>query len=270
MRALHAESAGVTDTQRFSLQALAARLGSRRARFDVEYVDHCTSTNDVLATRPATPGIGVVVAGRQSAGRGRRGRPWQSPPGSGLTFSCSWALPPGTAPAGLSLAVGLAVAEALESLGARGIALKWPNDVLAGGAKLAGILIELGTGPQGTRRAIIGIGLNLRGTPDALPPGATALCDHLDTDPGDEAVLAALLLHLDDRLQAFAEQGFAAAREAWQARDAFAGQAVRVIGDHGEQTGQCTGVDTDGALLLRDAEGTHRVLAGDVSLRSTA
>lgn len=270
MRALHAESARLTDLPRLSLQALADRLGGQQAQFDIEQVEHCASTNDALATRPAGPGMTVLVAARQSAGRGRRGRPWQSPPGTGLTFSCGWTLPVGTAPAGLSLVVGLAVAEALETLGARDIALKWPNDVLAAGAKLAGILIELGSGPLGTRRAIIGIGINLRGTPGELPPGATALARHLAEPPADEAVLAAVLLHLQRRLQAFAARGFEAARADWQARDAFAGRAVRIIGDTGEQSGLCVGVDRDGALLLRDDAGTRRILGGDVSLRSAA
>lgn len=270
MRALHAESARLTDLPRFSLQVLADRLGGQQALFDIEHVEHCASTNDALATRPAGTGMAVLVAARQSAGRGRRGRPWQSPPGTGLTFSCGWTLPIGTPPAGLSLVVGLAVAEALEALGARGITLKWPNDVLAGGAKLAGILIELGTGPQGARRAIIGVGINLRGAAGELPDGATALARHLTAPPTDEAVLAAVLLHLHRRLQAFTALGFASAQADWQARDAFAGRSVRILGDTGEQIGLCAGVDRDGALLLRDDAGTRRILSGDVSLRSAA
>src|SRR5690606_37903207 len=123
--------------------------GEQQPCFDVTYVDACLSTNDELIQRTPGAGIDVLITDRQLAGRGRRGRSWQSESGHSLTFSCGWNPPAHCPPpGGLSLVIGLAVAEALESIGARGVAVKWPNDVLAGGTKLAGILIELASGQQ--------------------------------------------------------------------------------------------------------------------------
>ncbi|MDX5446353.1 MAG: biotin--[acetyl-CoA-carboxylase] ligase [Zoogloeaceae bacterium] len=252
-----------------STSITAAHLGEAARHFALEFLEQCDSTNDALAARPvAEADIQVVLARSQTAGRGRRGRSWLSAPGQGLTFSCGWNLPDsGPSPAGLSLVAGLALAEALESLGARGVRLKWPNDLLAGSAKLGGILIELVSGQRRARRVIIGIGLNLRSAGDELPPEATALHQHIDHLPADEAVLARILLSLHARLQDFATSGFAGLRAEWQARDAFAGRMVRVLSEAAEQHGRCEGVDADGALLLGGPEGMQRILSGDVSLR---
>ncbi|MDX5363783.1 MAG: biotin--[acetyl-CoA-carboxylase] ligase [Pseudazoarcus pumilus] len=254
-----------------STDLTASHLGEAARHFALEFVAQCTSTNDTLAERGADEGrLQVLLAHCQTAGRGRRGRSWLSIPGRGLTFSCGWNLPQtAPSPAGLSLVVGLALAEALESLGAHNIRLKWPNDLLAGGAKLAGILIELVSGQQRTRRVIIGIGINLRGDGE-LPPGATALCDHAAQLPADEAILARILRRLRARLLDFAAGGFAAVRDDWQQRDAFRGQAVCITGDAMNEQGLCEGVDTDGALLLRTPGGMQRILSGDVSLRAGA
>ena len=245
-------------------------LGNAATQFTLDFVEHCASTNDSLSARPPVKNaMEVLLAHRQTAGRGRRGRSWLAQPGQGLTFSCRWT-PPEHAPplSGLSLSVGLAVAEALQSLGARGIALKWPNDLLANGGKLAGILIELASGQHRTRSVFIGIGLNLRSAPGELPFTATALHAHMDTPPPDEAILARILLRLHARLQDFADGGFACMRDAWQANDAFAARSVRISGEGIDCEGTCEGVDHDGALLLRTSSGAQkRILSGDVSLR---
>lgn len=253
-----------------STELTASHLGEAARHFALEFVPQCSSTNDLLATRQQDEGVvQVLLAHSQTAGRGRRGRSWQSAAGQGLTFSCGWNLPQAApSPAGLSLVVGLAVAEALESLGARDIRLKWPNDLLAGGAKLAGILIELVSGQHRSKRVIIGIGINLRSNDKELPPGATAVQDHAPPLPADEAVLACILLRLRARLLDFATGGFAAVRDDWQTRDAFADQPVHITGDAIQEHGLCEGVDTDGALLLRTPAGTQRILSGDVSLRA--
>jgi BirA family transcriptional regulator, biotin operon repressor / biotin---[acetyl-CoA-carboxylase] ligase len=260
------------DVPPFSLALATSHLGEAARHFALEVVDECASTNDVLGARaPSTGPMQVLLARRQTAGRGRRGRQWLSAPSQGLTFSCALFLSPGAPPPnGMSLAVGLAVAQALEALGARSITLKWPNDVLAGGAKLAGILIELSSGQQRTRSAVIGVGINLRAAPAALPPGATALAHHIQTLPTDEQVLAQILLHLRARVRDFETSGFAGLRDAWQTRDAYSGRKVRISGDTHERIGLCDGVDHDGALLLRDSAGTHRIFSGEVSLRPEA
>lgn len=250
---------------------LTELLGEAAPAFSLDYVEECSSTNDLLASCPAhDTRLQVLIAHHQSAGRGRRGRHWLSPAGQGLTFSCGWSLaadaPP---PTGLSLTVGLALAEALEDLGARGVALKWPNDLLIDGAKLAGVLVELSSGQQRTRRAIIGIGLNLRAD-HPLPGCATALQQHVAELPPAELVLATILLRLRARLNDFARGGFATMRADWQQRDAFVGRMVRISGEAVEHSGLCAGVADDGALLLQDAAQTRRILSGEVSLRAAS
>lgn len=255
---------------------LESTAGLPAGRFAIVAVDECDSTSSELLRRAAqgAPAGTVVVADRQTAGRGRRGRRWLSAPAASLTFSLLWRFsgPPGRL-SGLSLAVGVALARGLESLGATGISLKWPNDILlavAGDfAKLAGILVELATDRQGTQ-AVIGIGVNLRTPDDELPQPATGLDRAVTPPPDRHLVLAAILRELDRVLETFAVDGFSGAKMAWQQRHAWQGLAVRLVADDGTALdGICAGVDDDGALLLATAAGEHRIVSGDVSLRRT-
>lgn len=242
------------------------------AKLALELRESCASTNSVLLDAPAAaPGVLQALAcERQTAGRGRRGRSWLSWGAGSLTFSVRWQFARGdAAPAGLSLAAGVAVAQALEELGATGIALKWPNDILLDGAKLGGILTELGGGPSGAMSAVIGIGLNLRlaGAAQVDVPIA-ALEQGLAVLPDRSALLGRLLAQLAAMLEAFAQRGFVAFREDWQRRNAYAGCMVRVAADPGlTREGICLGVDADGALLIEDDGMPVRVLSGDVTLR---
>ena len=255
-------------------QRIVEELGPQAARFHVEVVAECASTNDAVRALPgATDGVvRVLLAHRQHAGRGRRGRSWLSAPGQGLTFSCAWPLPPDTAlPSGLPLSTSLAIIETLEAFGLEHAALKWPNDVLLHGRKLAGTLIEVAGRPPHGRFLVIGIGLNLLETAEhPLPDSAAALFSHLANPPAPETLLAALLPRLDHRLSEHLRHGFAPLRPDWQRRDAFAGRPVRILGDDGEQSGICSGLADDGALLLQTDSGTLRILSGDVSLRAAA
>lgn len=253
-------------------------LGNLAGRFDVDALAECDSTSSELLRRAerGAPSGTVLVADRQSAGRGRRGRAWSSTPGASLTFSMLWRSNRGLAGlSGLSLAVGLALTRALESLGARQIALKWPNDLLwvpVGGesAKLAGILIELAGGRRDAL-ACVGIGLNLA-TPDGDFGQPVAGLDRvLAPLPERHVLLAAILRELIGVLDVFAVNGFAALKTEWQARHAWQNRPVLVLGDApGELAGRCLGVDDEGALLLATDGGYRRVLAGDVSLRPGA
>lgn len=253
---------------------LKARLGELAARFDVDALVDCDSTNSELMRRAekGAPAGSVIVADHQSLGRGRRGRQWLSAPDSGLTFSLLWRFPAATPGlSGLSLVVGLALAEALTGLGAPGVHLKWPNDVLLkqgdAFAKLAGILIELVADRRGTQ-AVIGIGLNL-----AIPSGdfgqpVAALAEICGDLPDRHLVLAAILKALLPRLEIFASGGFASQKQAWQRFNAWQDQPVQVIADNTRpRNGLCRGVDDDGSLLLETAEGIERIFSGDVSLR---
>lgn len=253
--------------------AIRAHLGALTASFDVRVVPTCTSTNSVLmdAPPPEDGRIHVVAAEVQTAGRGRRGRQWHSWPHASLAFSALWRFEPtAPVPAGLSLVAGVAVAHALEHLGVQGVQLKWPNDVLVNGEKLAGILVELSSGRDRKPAAVVGIGMNV-----CLPPGTTIpdqprvtdLATHVTTVPDRNQLLARLLAELHALFATYAAAGFPALRGAWQQRNAFADLPVTVIGEGQAQTGVCIGVDDDGALLLRTDAGVTRILSGEVSLR---
>ena len=264
----------VNTASEFDPALIAGELGVHAPHFAIDILESCSSSNTVLAERAAAGAAhrSVVVCAEQTAGRGRRGRSWLAPPGGSLAFSLLWRFPPGTPPPmGLSLAIGVAVVRAAEQLGASGIALKWPNDVLHAGRKLAGILIELVSGATSAPAAVIGIGMNLR-LPDGLAAEAGFEASDLASagglPPTAGALLARLLIQLDDVLGRFADRGFAAVRDEWLARCAHLEAPVRLDPDHGPAvTGRCVGVDGDGALLVATDGGLKRVLGGDVSLR---
>lgn len=252
---------------------LKTLLGPVTVRFDVDCLNTCDSTSSTLMQRAASgaPSGAVLVADRQTAGRGRRGRTWLSAPEASLTFSLLWRFSgPVSSLAGLSLAVGVAVAKALEALGTRGVGLKWPNDVLLNDAKLAGILVDLLTERRGTA-AVIGIGLNLGAPAEEFSLPAAGLDDALDPVPDRHAILAQMLIALAEILDRFALGGFATLQLEWQSRHAWQGRAARLLQDDGSEiAGICLGADEDGALLIETATGMRRFLSGDVSLRAVS
>ena len=247
--------------------AIAAALGPLAVRFDVDVLASCESSNGELMRRAeagAASGT-VVVAERQTAGRGRMGRTWFAAPGASLTFSLLWRFARGTVPYGLSLAVGVAVAEALNGIGVPDVVLKWPNDLLRGGRKLAGVLVELA--PGAPHAAVIGIGLNLRLPPD-MPEEVRALAAALDADVAPADLLARLLESLHGVLGEFAADGFYAVRDRWLARCAHLDMPVQILSEFAPPlSGRCVGVDVDGALMLETSVCVQRILSGDVSLR---
>jgi BirA family biotin operon repressor/biotin-[acetyl-CoA-carboxylase] ligase len=252
------------------LAALQRALGVHACRFDADLLPVCDSTNAVLLARAESgaPSGTVVIAAAQTAGRGRRGRAWVCAPGDSLTFSLLWRFAPGTVPLGLSLAAGVAVTNALAKVGAGGTALKWPNDVLKDGRKLAGILVELVPGQ--THAAVIGIGLNLR-LPESLPAELRETAAALDVPVAANVLLATLLIELHAVLDSFAAAGFAGLRPEWLARHAHQDAPVRLLSDFAPpRAGICRGVDVDGALLLETDGRLDRILSGEVSLRRAA
>jgi BirA family biotin operon repressor/biotin-[acetyl-CoA-carboxylase] ligase len=248
-------------------------LGPARGRFTFETLAECGSTSTLLAerARQGAPAGLLLVADRQTAGRGRRGRNWLSSPETGLTFSVLWRFVGGVSRlAGLSLAVGIAVARALESSGVRGVGLKWPNDILLEGDKLGGILVELESEP-GAMLAVIGIGLNLQLPPageEAFLQRPAALAQALSPLPDRHQILAQVLIDLAEVLDRFAEGGFSVLRSEWQAHHSWQDRQVRLVdGSRLDREGICLGADEDGALLLRTPAGIERCLSGDLSLR---
>ena len=242
----------------------------------VQVVSETGSTNaDLLARLEHLHRPTLLVAEKQTAGRGRAGRSWLSAPGASLTFSLAWCFP--STPQsllGLPLAVGVALAQALAELEVA-VQLKWPNDVLKDGKKLAGVLIETAQAQTSTAWephtwAVIGIGVNLL-LPEELerqigrPVADSAWLAQMDRN----RILATLLHHLVQCLEQFSEQGFAVFVARWNALHAYAGQQVHIV-DQGVITrqGKALGVDQSGCLVLQDQLGLiSAVMAGDVSLR---
>ena len=256
--------------------AVRDALGDAAARIEVEVIDECESTSALLASRTgrlARSGAALACE-LQTAGRGRRGAAWHSGLGTGLTFSLLWRLEHGGAvPGGLPLVVGVACARALESAGAHGIALKWPNDLLLGDAKLGGILVEAQGVGDGATDAVIGIGLNVRMTDwrrRAIPQPVADLGDAGVRLPR-AAVLGRLLAALDAALARFGREGFAAFRDEWTRRHAWQGLNVRLAVPPARTVeGIATGVAEDGALLVDTGRGVERFHSADVSLRRAA
>jgi len=266
-------------------QAVTRMLETAAPRYRVATVDACASTNSDILPLAADLPIGmaqVLAAELQTAGRGRRGRAWVAGLGTSLTFTILRRFEGGLgALSGLSLAVGLAVALALEELGAQGVMLKWPNDILlrqgAGHAKLGGILIELAGEPAGPARAVIGIGLNVRLPQSARAQvdgsGALAVADlaQAGLQVARNRLLVAVLRHMQNVLDTFAREGFTALRGAWNMRHAYQGTEVRIINEgRVEQAGVVQGVDASGALRLATPAGIVTVISGELSLRPAA
>jgi len=253
------------------------RLGAHASRFalDVRGAVASTSTALLEAAAHGAPTGRVIVAELQTAGRGRLGRPWLSGIGASLTFSLLWRFERGAGwLGGLSLAVGIAVARVLRREGARDVGLKWPNDVLWHGCKLAGILIELHGEAMGPSAAVIGIGLNIR-LPEHLRDGIDQPVTDVERACGAavdrNALLAALLAELAAVLDAFADGGLAPLREAWLAYDLNAGREVLLRrADGSTESGIAQGIAEDGALLLATPDGVRRYHSGEVSLRARA
>jgi len=229
------------------------------------------STQDVVraAARAGAAEGFCCVAGEQTAGRGRQGRSWTAPPGTALLASILLR-PPAEVAGGVSLAGGLAVADAAEALGAGGVGLKWPNDVLApGDGKLAGILTEVEPRSLGGGVAVAcGVGLNL--TVAAFPPGVAGASLHtlVGREVDWEEALAALLPALAGRCAELYRGGVAATVAAWRQRSVTLGRRVAVDTPGGRVEGLAVDVAEDGALLLQPDSGGEplRLLAGDVHL----
>lgn len=230
-------------------------------------LDEVDSTNAEAARRARDyAGPLWILAQRQVAGRGRRGRAWTDPPGN---FSATLLLRPGVPAEALALrsfAAALALYDALVSVTGRaeGLALKWPNDVLLNGGKLAGILLET-TGQSGTCLAI-GIGVNLRSAPapedGALRPVSLLSETGMNVTPGELLdQLAPAYAHRDAQLSV---HGFAPLRTEWLMRAARLGQPVTARTMRATHAGTFEGLDHNGALLLRTAQGPLAIPAAEV------
>jgi BirA family biotin operon repressor/biotin-[acetyl-CoA-carboxylase] ligase len=233
--------------------------------FSFHSVSRTPSTQDLVraaARAGAAPGH-LCVAAEQTAGRGRQGRSWVAPAGSSLLASIL--LRPRAAAEGVPLAAGLAVADALAELGVE-VGLKWPNDVVAGGAKLAGILAEVEPAAPGPGPAVVlGIGVNLR--VDEFPEGVRGTSLHRllapAPAPSAEDLLVVLLPALAARVRSLEAGGVEALLDDWRERAIGLGGPVVAETPGGRVEGRAVDVDRDGALLVETPGGTVRLLAGD-------
>lgn len=253
------------DAERFRTQSRAAkpRLG-RPLMYQV--VTGSTNDDALLAARSGAPHGSLFVADEQTAGRGRRGNAWLAAPGESLLFSVLLRpeLELGQVSA-LTLAVGLALRDAVAPLIAASAQLKWPNDLYVDGKKLAGVLVESQLQGERLQAVVVGVGLNVasREFPEEIAARATSLALLGATRLEREALLQAILDALALRLAAYQTAGVAGILAELNAADALRGQRVRVDG----RSGVGRGLDAQGRLLLEDDGGqTHAILSGTVEL----
>jgi BirA family biotin operon repressor/biotin-[acetyl-CoA-carboxylase] ligase len=252
--------------------AISRGLSARGEAFDVEVLRTCGSTNTELLgrTRSATPVL--LLAEAQTAGRGRRGRRWYADPGAALMFSLRWEFAGDASQLrGLSLACGVAIAKALRGFGAKGVALKWPNDLLAsmgtGGAKLGGILIETRSS-AGRITAVIGVGLNYRRMPgleERLKREVASIEEAIEPLPSRNALAIGIVAEVGAMLRSFEAAGFEPFRSQWESMHAHQGEPMRVRMAGGRVVaGIADGVAADGGLRLRTRSGVECIYSGTV------
>ncbi|NBX41572.1 MAG: biotin--[acetyl-CoA-carboxylase] ligase [Gammaproteobacteria bacterium] len=264
----------------WATEALRQQLDLLLPGLTVEVVASIGSTNtELLARAKRSPGQiqpCLLVAEQQTQGRGRQGKGWQSSAGASLTFSLALALAPADW-SGLSLAVGLALTEAIDPPRPgqpNRLGIKWPNDLWFGERKLGGILVELRAEAGGPGHVVIGIGLNLR-----LSSASRTAIERLGTSAADllecgvdvaarNALAARVIARCVEGLKVFGNAGFAPFFAPWRATDALRGRRVRVGETGREIEGVARGIDAEGALLVENAIGERvRVIAGEVSVR---
>ena len=229
-------------------------------RSGLVFFDQIDSTNTWLMSQDQVHGR-VCLAGYQSAGRGRRNKPWVGQSGGSLLISLGWRLKSPFVP-GLSLVSGLAVKKALEAVGVPGIQLKWPNDIMCRGRKLGGILVESVGGNY-----VIGVGLNL-----ALDASIAVDQPWIDlaavgVRPDLEELVAYLIVFHDQMVSQVSALGFAGFVEPWNQSHAYHDRAVEVITVSGTVRGTAKGVNQQGALLVQDPAQVHAIQAGVESVR---
>jgi BirA family biotin operon repressor/biotin-[acetyl-CoA-carboxylase] ligase len=252
-------------------------LGAAAADFRdrLHLLDETDSTNrhlaELIAHAKTLNGM-ACLAEAQSGGRGRRGRAWVATPYHNLMCSMAWRFTGGPGlVSGLSLAAGLAVLQALDEYGVDGAGLKWPNDVLWDGRKLAGLLADVQGESAGPTQVILGVGVNAyigREDAERIDQPWVDLRNILG-ETADRNRLAALLIrHLRRMFQVFTEKGFAPFREEWVARHLYHGRRVRLIQGDREFLGTVEGIDENGGLIVRLANGKQVFHSGEISMRA--
>lgn len=255
-------------------QALSADIQSRLD--ELEYFSEIDSTNRFLLDRPVpAPGrYRIALAEYQTAGRGRMGRAWSAPPKSSVCLSIAAAFRevPQHLPS-LSLAIGVAVIEVLHAIGVNAAALKWPNDIFIGDAKLGGILIESRSSAKARAAVVIGLGMNLDFSghdPDQIVPDRpwpiADLRQAIDSMPTKIELEGRLIDAICHALGQFESHGLAAFVDGWNRNDWLRGRQITVDAANRRVHGTAEGIDDDGALLLMTQQGRQRISSGSIVL----
>ena len=231
--------------------------------FPIFYQPILSSTNDFIEQQRATLQKGALcLAEFQTAGRGRRGNQWFSPFGGQLIFSFYWTLEADERLEGLSLAIGLAIAETF------GAQVKWPNDVLYQDAKMAGISLDVISNRNGRRELVIGVGINAKLPSELALERATASLYDIDPQTDRTQALIAVIPAIYREIERFARAGIDGAfQQRWQARNAYAGQTVNLLQADTIESGQECGIDSQGHLLVTIDGQIQHFSAGEISLR---
>lgn len=251
------------------LSIIAPRVGTGHWPLDVLFTTD--STNAEVLRRLADGAVApfAVLAERQTAGRGRRGRQWESPFGANLYYTLGISVRSGAKELeGLSLVVGLAVARAIKALGVADVGLKWPNDVLVNDKKIAGILLELTGDPADICSVAIGIGINVNmRTAESIDQPWTSLREALGKLVDRTGLLAALEFELSRALSRHRELGFSASRDEWESLHLWQGRQVVLSTAAVSVVGRALGIDDQGALRLMVDGREVRYSGGELSLR---
>lgn len=272
----HQEIDGLLDAERIKAYLSSASQAQLR---ELTVLQETDSTNTFVTRLPAgRRHAHAVVAESQTGGRGRRQRSWHSPAGGNIYLSLGWRFAVQSAALScLPLVTALCVCRALERAGLRGHGIKWPNDILVDGAKLAGILVETQAVGSGPALAVIGIGLNVR-MPVSDSGHLAAIIDRPWTDLASQLpaerrdvcrneITALLLEELLLGLASFEDRGFAVFHDEWQARDLLTGKRLRLEGNGGFRYGRAIGVEDDGGLAVDiEGYGPQVLYAADVSI----
>lgn len=263
-RARHPDCRMIQRAQMLDAELILSSLndGERAHVTQLEVLPEVDSTNLYLMRKAGqgAPSGTICLAEQQYAGRGQRGKNWVSPPACNIYLSVLWQFTPRTT-AGLSIAMGVAVARALAAMGIAEVQLKWPNDVMWRGRKLAGILIDMATRPSGEHYAVIGVGLNV-----AMPVQQAIGIDQPWIDvqgilgrPVVRNHCAGLLVrHLLHALREFQSSGLAGFEQEWTKLDMFVDKQVNVQTPEGIITGSAQGIGADGSFRLLLANGQIR------------
>lgn len=266
-------------TDRLDAQAITAGLSehSQKQIVGLKLFNETASTNDWLMEQaaPAAGCFDIAVAEQQTAGRGQRGRRWQSPAGSGLYFSLAYTFKQNPERlSALTLSIGVGVVQAMSAVHVTGLKLKWPNDIIASDRKLGGILTEARATSEAAS-VVIGVGLNVDlSNVDDVPESriglATDLKQHCDAClPCRNTLLSVLLDTLIENVLQFDQSGFMPVYKVWPKYDWLQNQPVS-IEQATEQScdvvlGVCQGIDKDGALLIERGGNLHRLVSGTVT-----